>query len=95
MKRITILLLAVLLIFISGCSKPEKADTQMKYSFETDREKESYAVGFRAGIQLYGMVRTIHKYYSMYHVILCSLYLLDNVIYGITLFAGLPNGVNI
>lgn len=58
MKRITILLFAVLLILISGCSKPEKtADTQKKCSFETDREKESYAVGFRAGIQLYGMVK--------------------------------------
>lgn len=57
MRRISILLLAVLLIFAVGCSKQEKADTQTKYSFETDREKESYAVGFRAGIQLYGMVR--------------------------------------
>ncbi len=58
MRRIAIVIFAVLLILVSGCSKPEKmADTQKKFTFETEKEKESYSVGFRAGIQLYGMVK--------------------------------------
>ena len=58
MRRISVILFAVLLILVSGCSKPEKtANTQKKFTFETGKEKESYSVGFRAGIQLYGMVK--------------------------------------
>ncbi|MFC2155531.1 FKBP-type peptidyl-prolyl cis-trans isomerase N-terminal domain-containing protein [Acidobacteriota bacterium] len=58
MRRISIVVFAILLILVSGCSKPEKkADTQKKFTFETEKEKESYSVGFRAGIQLYGMVK--------------------------------------
>lgn len=58
MKRISIVLFIILLMFISGCTKTKKAEeTQKKLTFETERQKESYAVGFRNGIQLYGMVK--------------------------------------
>lgn len=58
MKRTFIVVFTLLLIFVSGCSKPEQAEeTQKKLTFETERQKESYAAGFRNGIQLYGMVK--------------------------------------
>jgi FKBP-type peptidyl-prolyl cis-trans isomerase len=59
MRRISLVVFfAVLLIYVSGCSRPEKmTETQKKYTFATEKEKESYAAGFRSGIQLYGMVK--------------------------------------
>jgi FKBP-type peptidyl-prolyl cis-trans isomerase len=48
----------MLVIFVLGCSKSKEAEeTRKKLTFETERKKESYSVGFRAGIRLYGMVK--------------------------------------
>jgi FKBP-type peptidyl-prolyl cis-trans isomerase len=57
-KQMLGVLLIILMISGLACSKPgETTETQKKLVPETERQKESYSVGFRAGIQLYGMVK--------------------------------------
>ncbi|MGD2087651.1 MAG: FKBP-type peptidyl-prolyl cis-trans isomerase [Candidatus Aminicenantes bacterium] len=57
MKSILSVLLIMFVLFVSGCSKSNETEEQKKLTFKTERQKESYSVGFRAGIRLYGMVK--------------------------------------
>lgn len=58
MKCLWSILAIMLLVLVPGCSKPgETREPEKKVTFETVRQKESYTVGFRAGIRLYGMVK--------------------------------------
>jgi FKBP-type peptidyl-prolyl cis-trans isomerase len=64
MKRIFIILLFIIGLsgIVFGCQDEAKAgETQQQQSdlssLKTDRDKESYAVGFRSGLQLSGMVK--------------------------------------
>lgn len=58
MKQIMVVLLMVSMLSVLGCSKArEPKETQKKLTFATERQKESYSVGFRAGLRLYGMIQ--------------------------------------
>ncbi len=58
MKRKSGVLSLILMFLVLGCLKPGVAqDTQTKTKLESDYQKESYAVGFRTGLRLYGMVQ--------------------------------------
>jgi FKBP-type peptidyl-prolyl cis-trans isomerase len=59
MKRIFIIVLSIVLsgLVLGSQDTAQTTETQQKESLKTEREKESYAVGFRSGLQLYGMVK--------------------------------------
>lgn len=58
MRRLLGIILIIQMLLVLGCSKPgETKKSQTKPTLETERQKESYSVGFRAGIRLYGMVK--------------------------------------
>ncbi len=58
MKRFFIVFLVMVVIGVLSCSKSkEPGDSQKKLSFETERQKTSYAVGYRLGVRLQSMVK--------------------------------------
>ncbi len=61
MKRIFIMIVFITLNtcgFVFGCQDAaQTGETKQEASLKTEREKESYAVGFRSGLQLYGLVK--------------------------------------
>jgi FKBP-type peptidyl-prolyl cis-trans isomerase len=58
MKRLLGILTVTLVLLVSGCSRPgETTKAQTKLTFESEQQKESYSVGFRAGIRLYELVK--------------------------------------
>ena len=59
MRQLLVILSIALLILVSGCSKPtDTQEPKKQITLETERQKESYSAGFRAGIHLYSLLKS-------------------------------------